>query len=169
VSASAAHPDRVERGWEPGYNLIELDIAEVDQARFLQARIHVRVWQQRPGEFVAKHDRGKAVFEHSIRLDSYSDQIASAEQTQTVASTVPTPELVEMTGDQMDDLRTISIRFFKLSASQRAQVVGTLNLLEEGDQKLPSFERSRRALLRAKERHLVEQLATEVNRFTSTN
>jgi calcineurin-like phosphoesterase family protein len=165
VAASAAHPDRVERGWEPGYNLIELDITEEAGVRTLKARIHVRVWQQRPGEFIAKHDRGQDVFEHSIRLDPCTQ--LKPETLATAALDRPkTPlEIVEMEEGSMDDLRQISIRFFRLSVSQRAQIVGALNLLEEEDQKLPSFERSRRALLRAKERNIVDKLNQEVNKF----
>ena len=167
VAASAAHPDRVERGWEPGYNLIELDVAKEDGIRMLKAQIHVRVWQQRPGEFVAKRDRGQEVFEHSIRLDPYIQQpnvhVPSIAETSKTAL-----EIVEMEESSMDDLRRISIRFFRLSVSQRAQIVGTLNLLEEEDQKLPSFERSRRALLRAKERNIVDKLEEQVNRVAGT-
>jgi calcineurin-like phosphoesterase family protein len=166
VSASAAHPDRVERGWEPGYNLIELDISEDASSRLLKTSIHVRVWQQRPGEFIAKQDRGRDVFEHSIRLNPFARAGQEAAPAEAGDSASEPFEIVKMEEGAMDDLRQISIRFFKLSASQRTQIVGKLNLVEEEDQKLPSFERSRRALLRAKDRNLVEQLEQEVNRLS---
>lgn len=58
VAASAAHPDRTEPGWEPGYNLLELAVSGAGSDRRLEVTAHVRVWQQRPGEFRAKTDHG---------------------------------------------------------------------------------------------------------------
>ena len=62
----------------------------------------------------------------------------------------------------MDTLREISVRFFKLTLSQKSAIAGKLNLLEEEDANQPDFERFRRVLLRARERGIVENLDTEV-------
>lgn len=62
----------------------------------------------------------------------------------------------------MDSLRDISIRFFKLTLSQKAAIAGKLNLLEEEDANQPDFERFRRAFMRARDRGLVERLDREV-------
>ncbi|HDR8996991.1 TPA: hypothetical protein QDB01_002920 [Burkholderia vietnamiensis] len=62
----------------------------------------------------------------------------------------------------MESLRDISVRFFKLTLSQRSAIAGKLDLLEEEDINQPDFERFRRVLLRAKERGLMEELDAEV-------
>jgi hypothetical protein len=62
----------------------------------------------------------------------------------------------------MDTLRDISIRFFKLTLSQKSAIAGKLNLLEEEDANQPDFERFRRVFLRARERGLVSDLDREV-------
>ncbi|KWE98068.1 hypothetical protein WL81_01970 [Burkholderia ubonensis] len=62
----------------------------------------------------------------------------------------------------MESLRDISVRFFKLTLSQRSAIAGKLDLLEEEDINQPDFERFRRVLLRAKERGLMEELDREV-------
>jgi hypothetical protein len=45
IAASAAHPDRTEPGWEPGYNLLELKVDGTGGDRRLEIGAHVRVWQ----------------------------------------------------------------------------------------------------------------------------
>ena len=62
----------------------------------------------------------------------------------------------------MDTLRDISIRFFKLTLSQKSEIAGKLNLLEEEDTNQPDFERFRRVFLRARDRGLVNDLDREV-------
>lgn len=166
VAASAAHPERTEPGWEPGYNLLEIKIEGPATDRRMEVAAHVRVWQSRPGEFRAKTDRGKDVFRQSIRLDPWSAQITEPVaplpgQEHAVVSTQDcTPKLARI--DPMDPLRDISVRFFKLTFSQKSAIAGKLKLLEEEDTNQPDFERFRRVFTRARERGLVEDLDNEV-------
>src|SRR2546423_2230453 len=68
--------------------------------------------------------------------------------------------------DPMDSLREISIRFFKLTLSQKSAIAGKLNLLEEEDTNQPDFERFRRVFLRARDRRLVADLDREIKSAT---
>ncbi len=167
IAASAAHPERTEAGWEPGYNLLELAIEGAGNDRHLKIGAHVRVWQQRPGEFRAKTDRGAETFSQSIRLDAWSPPPPT--ETQMVPTEPPSitaaeelPTLEPARSDPMDTLRDISIRFFKLTLSQKSAIAGKLNLLEEEDANQPDFERFRRVFLRARDRGLVKDLDREV-------
>ena len=84
VAASAAHPDRTERGWEPGYNLLQLSISrEHGRERRLNVKVHVRIWQNGPGKFTAKKDKGdEDYFYQSIRLEPWGPPVErSREQT----------------------------------------------------------------------------------------
>jgi hypothetical protein len=170
IAASAAHPDRTEPGWEPGYNLLELKVEGAGNDRRLEISAHVRVWQQRPGEFRAKTDRGADVFGQSIRLDAWTPPAPPEGSTAPAAPATansadqqsPTQEPART--DPMDTLRDISIRFFKLTLSQKSAIAGKLNLLEEEDANQPDFERFRRVFLRARERGLVNDLDREVTK-----
>jgi hypothetical protein len=128
---------------------------------------HVRVWQQRPGEFHAKTDRGADAFRLSIRLDSWTPRAAPTGPTTpvqppgvNVAEEPPVEEPARR--DPMDRVRDISIRFFKLTLSQKSAIAGKLNLLEEEDTNQPDFERFRRVFVRAQNRGLVNDLDREV-------
>ena len=168
VAASAAHPDRTEHGWEPGYNLIELQKTGTNDVPKLRVRVHVRIWQSRPGQFIAKHDvNTKDVFEQEIELQSWQKPITGPSLLGRADNISETPADID-SGDAMDRLRDLSIRFFKLTASQRALVAGKLNLIEDQDKDLPEFERTRRILLRAKDKELLTQLSSEVEDLTKT-
>jgi hypothetical protein len=129
----------------------------------LEVGAHVRVWQTRPGQFRAKLDRDSDVFTQTIRLDAWASPVTSAAAPSPQnTDSVPTPAVVTTKADPMESIREISVRFFKLTVSQRAAIAGKLNLLEQADANQPDFERFRRVLLRAIERGVVEELDREV-------
>jgi len=163
VAASAAHPDRTERGWEPGYNLLELTVFGSELDRYLDVRVHVRIWQQRPDQFRAKMDRESDVFRHTIKLDAWvpSSLAATNPVESAVLSGSPLP-LEPARSEPMDTLRDISVRFFKLTLSQKSSIAGKLDLLEEQDLNQPDFERFRRVFIRARDRGLLEDLDREI-------
>jgi GTPase-associated adaptor domain/Calcineurin-like phosphoesterase len=168
IGASAAHPDRTEPGWEPGYNLIEISVDGVGAHRNLTVQAHVRIWQQRPGQFRAKMYRQDDVFLQTIPLDAWSAPAAAPAQAEPVAAEVPAaaPTETPARSDPMDSLREISIRFFKLTLSQKSAIAGKLKLFEEEDSNQPDFERFRRVFLRARDRGLVADLDREVKAAT---
>ncbi len=172
LAASAAHPDRTEAGWEPGYNVIELAVTGTGTDRHLDLRIHVRVWQTAPDRFRPKLDRhGEDVFCQTFKLDSWVAAPAAAEPVQGQ----PTPGAMDeehatpepARSDPMDTLREISVRFFKLSLSQKSAIAGKLGLLENEDVNQPDFERFRRVFIRARDRGLVEKLDRAVSAAAS--
>lgn len=165
IFAGAAHPDREEGEWEPGYNLVELEVSGGPTERKLEVKVHVRVWQQRPGTFRAKIDRNqKEYFAQSISLDNWVSP-APTQQDNTPkrgGGASDNSEARAVRSDPMAAIREVSIRFFKLTLSQKAAVAGKLDLLDDSDTDQPDFEKFRRVLLRAKERGLVDKLETEI-------
>ena len=175
VYASAALPDKGETDWEPGYNFINLHVEGTGVERRLEVKVFVRVWQQRPGTFrakVNKHD--DSFFEQSIRLDPWVNNKVDELENVSTSEAVSTAEALSETpstpveNELMQTLREISVRFFKLTLSQKSEIAGKFNLLEETDTKLPDFERFRNALLRAKARGLLAELEQAVGEAESS-
>ncbi|MEI2636662.1 MAG: metallophosphoesterase [Methylotenera sp.] len=168
VAASAAHPDRTEHGWEPGYNLIELNVDNSENSRKLRVSVHVRIWQNRPAQFIPKMDRDKDVFINEIVLEAWSgikrqpSVVTGTNIVNAKLSTAPESEPIGSGSDPMDNLRNISVRFFKLKFSQKSAIAGKLDLLENEDVNQPDFERFRSVFNRAHDRGLIEELDKEV-------
>jgi hypothetical protein len=163
LTASAAHPDRKEPGWEPGYNLIELEVQGTGDQRSLKVRTHVRVWQTGPNGFHAKMDKGRDVFEHIIALDRWSPLDANAPEQDQQSETPTDPfEGLQTEEATMTTLRDIGVRFYRLSFSKKSAIAGSLDLLEEQDMKQPDFERFRRVFLRAQERGKLQDLVRAI-------
>ncbi|ANK01090.1 hypothetical protein ADP73_05720 [Serratia plymuthica] len=62
----------------------------------------------------------------------------------------------------MDNLRNVSIKFYKLTLSQKSAIAGKLGLIEEEDRDQPDFERFRRVFIRARDRGMIEVLEKEI-------
>lgn len=165
LAASAANPDRHEDGWEPGYNLIELDVSGGPTERMLNVRAHIRVWQTAPGGFQAKMDRHSSVFEHSIRLDNWNSSVRPLSSLATQSRLAEhIPEIMAVKeGNSTSVLRDLGLRFYRLTFSQKLVIAGRLELLEDDDMRLPDHERFRQVLLRAHERGMLDVLAEAVS------
>ena len=173
ISASATHPDRTDHGWEPGYNLIELEVINTGSERELSITAHVRIWQTNPGQFRPKMDREKNVFLQKIKLDDWIAPTTEAElidvsiEPATSESVYSVLESQTLESDAMNTLRNISVRFYKLTLSQKSAIAGKLGLFEEEDLNQPDFERFRNVFLRARDRGLIEALDKEVTATTA--
>lgn len=173
IAASAAHPDRTEPGWEPGYNFIEVRVEGTGDQRSMHVNVHVRVWQQRPNQFRAKMDGDCSSFDQVIRLDPWSlpqepNEQLTLEITAPAVDASPVEPSAGTGADPMDSLRDISILFFKLSMSQKSAIAGKLSLLEDEDVNQPDFERFRRVFIRARERGLIDKLDSEIKQILMT-
>lgn len=158
--AGAVNPRRDEQNWRPGYNVLELSVQTVDGKRKLMVDVHAREWQNTvPRQFRAIEDRGnKQIHHHEIVLDDWehsrSNTTARTEARQSGDSPQPVPAQPAATMTP----REVVHRFFKLPISKKSEILGQLDLLAESDRALPDVEKSKRALLRAKERGLLDKL-----------
>jgi len=174
VAASAAHPDRTEHGWEPGYNLIEVEVINTDSKRKFRVITHVRVWQPQTEIFQPKMDKEKTFFQHEITLDNWQapseKEGITANLTESSSSNTISPitKQHQARSDPMDTLRNTSVRFFKLTLSQKSAIAGKLGLIEDDDMNQPDFERFRRVFLRARDRNLISDLDREISSMRAT-
>lgn len=168
-SAGAVNPDRHEAGWEPGYNLLKLDIRVQGNDRYLSVESHVRAL--RVGEAHFDYKRPRPGENHHQKLLLIPGHYVQQEQgTVNTGPIDPPPHpsggalLQEPVMPESVRDRDLVFRFWELSISQRRDIAKALNLLQPGEMQMPEPERYGRALLRAKERGLVEQLAGEISR-----
>ncbi len=159
LTASALHPEQNEARWEPGYNIIKLDVEGGGQARRLHVETHVRVWQRAPGQFRAKMDRQRESFEHWIDLEPWEAGDVTDEPDTVMEEGTGTQPAAPVPGaEAMTLLRELGIRFYSLSFSQKSEIAGRLDLLKEEDITQPDFERFRRVFLRASEQNRLAEL-----------
>ena len=87
-----------------------------------------------------------------------------------ITATMPetAPNAAEEADDDMEaamgdeDTRNLVFRFWGLTVSQRREIALLLGLIDEKELELPEPERYGRALLRAGERSMLDQVAREV-------
>lgn len=159
MHASAMHPERHEPGFEPGYNLIEVDVAGANENRTLEVRAHVRVWQENPTRFRAKMDRNSDTFDQSIVLPAWSPQ--PTPQSPLAVSNPETSQRLQPV-DPMATAREIGFRYGQLPLNRRLSIAGELNLFEDADLALPDYERFRLVLARAQARDILAEFERAV-------
>jgi predicted phosphodiesterase len=167
-SAGALHPDRNERDYQPGYNLIDLDVIGEGQHRVVNVRAHVRQWQRNPDRFIAVQTRqSHDVWESDILFPSHATHVVNPTKNRPAAesavpaeaSPVASAEEVAMSSPSTKDL---VFRFFNLDDSQKRDLLVKLALITENDLKLSGEAIYNGALRLAAQRGQLEELAHEV-------
>lgn len=166
-SAGAVNPDRNEPGWEPGYNLICLSVVGDGPDRALEIDTHLLILQSSPERFVPRRDdEDNPVFHHRIPFPGYAPTVAAASPNPiaavtTPASPAPAAPNVEIPMDK-EPTRNFLFRFWSLTSSQRREIAQCLGLITDNDLRIPEHERYGRALLNARDRGVLDQVAAEV-------
>ncbi len=166
-SAGAVNPARHEVGWEPGYNIIDVQITGAGEQREIVINAHLRTWQANPEMFRPKLDRDRdPVFRQRIAFP------ASLQRRPAPARPAgPQPDASESRSATEERLvpqapeRHLILRFWDLTSSNRRALAEKLGLLEPDENRLPEPERYRRALMRAGERGLLKRVREEIERM----
>ncbi|HYQ71655.1 MAG TPA: metallophosphoesterase [Gammaproteobacteria bacterium] len=166
-SAGAVNPDRHEVGWQPAYNLIHLHVTGEDRERILEISAHQLEWQSSPEQYREVLTReGAAMVQHRIAIPGYSSTLDAITDTNKTANAEPvavTETAADVEAAMSDETtRNLVFRFWNLTISQRREIAQRLGLIEDTELNLPEPERYGRALLRAGERGLIEDLAHEI-------
>lgn len=169
----AVNPDREEGDWEPGYSIADLKLEyKSDGSKLLTVAAHVRRWQPNPQRFVSVQDQdGSMTIDHSIKVlagrgavtptPSAKAQPERAADTVNAAKEVPTAE--KGSAPMNEATRDVFIRFFQMPRGRQTRLIEKLGLANGLEAGMPDHERFRRALLRAVELGLLEQLAKEMD------
>ncbi|MBM7425043.1 metallophosphoesterase [Spongiibacter marinus] len=167
ISAEALHPDRMESGYEPGYNLIDLKLVNQSQDKAeLEVSTQIRVLQENPIVFRPKINKGgteRFVIRFPVQLPAVSAALSDD-----TPSTVLKAQLQEDNSAQEDAYRLrpdgvdVIHRFWRLPASEAFRIIGELNLLKEDEYRLPQVDRYTRVIENAKEQQLVDALIQRI-------
>ena len=177
-SAGAVNPDRTEGNWQPGYNLIGLEVQGEDEARTLCVEAHVLEWQANPDGYRAKLANDDApTWRHRIRAPAWMPATTIVPTSAPQSSSASAPSNASSSGAAMSantaseiamgqpSNRNLIYRFWRLAVSQRRELVDLFNLLEPGEDRLPEPERYGRALLRARDKGLLDDIGREIERL----
>lgn len=169
--AGALHPDRSERDYRPGYNLIDLEVNGGGPHRVVQVRAHVRQWQRNPDRFIAvQTQQGNDVWESNILFPSHATRVVNFAENSPAAMAailaapapaqpVASPEEVAMSSPSTKDL---VFRFFSLDDSQKRDLLLKLGLITENDLKHSDEDLYNGALRLAAQRGQLEDLARQI-------
>ena len=162
-SAGAVNPDRGEIGWQPAYNLIEVRVVGEGADRALEVEARLLQWQANPEQYRPVQTRsGEDVFRHRISIPGRRVTVMPISATDTPAAPSSSAEADVEASMSDEGTRNLVFRFWGLTMRQRREIALKLALIDREELKLPEPERYGRALLRASERGVLDQVANEV-------
>jgi len=173
IGAAAVNPSRNEQPYQPGYNLIGLKVVGQGEDRHIAVELRQRRLQDNPERFIAiANAQGGDIFRTNVPIPQETPlPVFGGEPAATAAPAVPATQ-DEPAGTVMvldaeaamgePDTRDLLYRFWRLTSGQRRGIAQELGLLEQGEMRLPEPERYGRALIRAGERNLINDVAAAV-------
>jgi hypothetical protein len=172
IGAAAVNPDRYERGFEPGYNLINVTVKGAGPDRTLDVEAHLRHLQRNPEQYRSRLNGTDPVYRRQILIPDHKGILVPhvapmdarlagrlSEKDLPKADLVPVDTEAAMSDETT---RNLVFRFWQLTISERREITLALDLIDAAEVTLPEPERYGRAFLRAGERNLIKQLAAEV-------
>jgi predicted MPP superfamily phosphohydrolase len=174
ILAGAVNPSRKEPGWEPGYNLLRIDVHGAGADRHLEVETHQFRLQRQPEMFVpVQTEDGKDVFRCTMRFPGRAPLSSTPVLVATEAGdTVMAERVGELAPAAVDDVeasmgderrRDLIHRFWNLDDDMKRAIMLKLELITEEELTIPEPELYGTAFLRAGERHLIDRLADMVS------
>jgi predicted phosphodiesterase len=176
IGAGAINPSRSEQPYQPGYNLIDMKVEGTGDDRRIAVELHQRRLQDNPEIFgpILTQQGGK-VFRASISVPDEAPLpvVGGGASAVYAAGHAPTISVDNDAVEVQDaeaamgetDTRDLLYRFWQLTSGQRRRIAQDLGLLEKDELKLPEPERYGRAMIRAGERNLINDVASAVARL----
>ncbi|GLS13431.1 metallophosphoesterase [Hydrogenophaga electricum] len=177
--AGAVNPDREEPRWNPGYNLVDLNVDGEGPTRCIDVRARLRHFQQAPYELfvpLLTQERddvwrlrlrlpklqsfGSALAERRVVAPQNETEIASAVHTAMEAVAAEARPMLPTEANMTEpSTENLIFRFWQLNGSQMRDIALQLGLITKADLKRPPHERYHSALKLAKEKGLLVELA----------
>lgn len=163
VGAGALHPSRGEKGWEPRYNVLRLEVGG-DPAgnRRLIVEVYQRGWKPADTTFGKVIDSdGAYPRKFELELKPWSPPDPEDAGTSLSAESESQSDAGSTEGTSMST-REIVFRFFDLSYPIRMQILITLKLLRDDDTGIADSELIRRVVARARDNSQLAELGDAI-------
>ncbi len=174
LSAGAMHPNRLESGWQPRYNVVIASVSGQGDSRVLDVVAWPRVWNPTQRRFAPDFDpEGFPSRRFPLPVDAWkgpSARRAEPEAAVPVQAQAPGPTSASTTtvhpleGRALDPARKLVYRFLNLPYHTRVSIANNLGIWRDEEKDLPSVEAFRRCFVRAKQLGVLERLSEEVER-----
>jgi predicted phosphodiesterase len=171
IRAGALQPARDETDWKPGYNWINISAnSEGETKRSLTVRIHVRMHENDHFLAVTDPHNNSDVWEDHFELppwrrSSQAPQAVAASHEEKVV-----PELKEgpmATPETPVNLRTVTLKIFRLKEHEQRRLIVKMSLDREGDSNLRDYEIAINAVRRAADSGILSKLDEEIDALLS--
>lgn len=166
LKAGALHPDRDEKGWQPGYNFIDLSVSGPSDTRVLQIKLWVR--QLLGARYIAAPDEegnDPWILQHDLRPWSPPPEPPVAPfVNEGVAA--PGNDGKGVMVEPAPTVRSVAIKILSLREFDQRKIITELNLHQDGDQRLADYAFAIAAVRRADERGELSKLNAEIEKYT---
>jgi predicted MPP superfamily phosphohydrolase len=167
LTSGAMQPSRTDKGWEPRYNIIELNIIQKSGENILNAKIWKRVWDKKELRFISDYtSKGEEI--HSIDLKHEHFKIKHIvdkregikTDNQIGGKMSPKVELINV--NKPDPLRKLAYLFLGLPYHKKIDIANELKFIEDSDKDLTDVQKSQAYFKRAIKNDCLDQLWDKV-------
>jgi len=165
IRAGAIQPARDEAGWQPGYNIIDVDVHGTPENR----RLDVSIWARHllGTRFIPVPDKkGRNPWYLSHDLPPWTPASPPNSPAKIAVSVAVPNEESHVMADPQPTTRSVAIKILALSEHDQRRIITSLELDKEGDQGLLDFEFAVAAVRRAAERGILQQLSDAIDQQT---
>lgn len=163
IRAGAMHPERMEPGWDPGYNWIDVDVVRKDGKRNLVVGVHVRKYENAGFHPVFDPDHNE-VWVNSYALPEWAPPATPVEAEKVEDDAMPVLEKPIMPTPTPVSVRSVMLKIFKLREHDQRRVITQLNLDKPGDRDLKDYELAMAAVTRSNEQGRLKELDDLIDR-----
>lgn len=158
IKAGALQPDRDEPGWHPGYNWIDVRVDGKGADRNLEVEISVRMYAA--NRFLAlPNDEGEPTWKSTFKLPIwYPPAALSSEAVVAVPASSSENSSASMPQRTVPDIRTVTLKMFRLKVAEQRAVIEELGLTDPGDDKLKDYQIAVAAVRRSDEKGKLKEL-----------
>lgn len=165
LKAGALHPDRDERGWQPGYNFIDLSVEGPSNKRVLKIKLWVR--HLLGARYIAApDDEGKDpwILEHDLR--PWSPPLEPTALAADKSAGAPTGDGKEAAlTEPAPTVRSVAVKILSLREFDQRKIITDLDLHQDGDQRLADYAFAIAAVRRAEARGVLPELNQEIEKY----
>lgn len=160
IRAGALQPDRDDAEWKPGYNWIDISVANVGDKRMLVIRLWVRMHEV--AQFIPVPDPDdKEIWENSMELPPWrapTTPMVAREESQKEGADAKVMETPMTQASTPVTVRSVTIKIFKLKEHEQRRIISKMELDRSGDRDLRDYEVVINAVRRSRDEGSLERL-----------